>query len=515
LLKKNNWFLVLALFAFVSGKPVGAQDLVPLGSPDSVQDFAQSDTVFLPATTDDLGALPYRIQLTHSQDGFNSVAGLLSGQVGWGNDLGQGLAGLRVLSPGLLFEGVAYPLANRNILNWMPALGSMEFLNFPAQAWWGPEAAAGAIQFREPELGNSPVGQLTLWGGTGGFGDFFGKYSDSNLAITGDYRHSPDTDFSDTVQQTFAVQAKTQLLNDDEWNIHAGFLGAQNETGDNWYSWVGDLQWSDQNFQSIRLRPYFQTARAQNQQADEFGSRLDYDVDLAGALEGNWALGFSHLSSDEGKNEGYIQNTDLIDVLGDFTLNAAFRIDFSSVQNSNFSTLLGLQYNLGIITLLGDYATGLDPLSGFSIQQEDLGAKIHLETKDELDLLYNHQYNSQVVLNGGTVKFMKGFELLDGPVLEEASLDLEAQWLKSIFGQNFGDVSFEFNGRLFRSLRVRINARVIQDAPWVGTASLAYPVEPQLTLFITGQNLGNNPVSWPESDFQPGFNLMGGMTLGF
>ncbi len=514
----------MALFVFALANPAGAQDFAPFGSRDFAsvgdQDFVQSNTVFLPATTDDLGALPYRIQLVHSQDGFNTVAGLLSGQVGWGNDLGQGAAGLRVLPSGLLFEGVAYPLASRNILNWMPALGSMEFLNFPAQAWWGPEAAAGAIQFREPELGNSPAGQLTLWGGTGGFGDFSGKYSDSNLALTGDYRRAPDTDFVDTPQQTFALQAKAQLLNDDEWNLHGGFLGAQNETGDNWVSWVGDLQWSDQNFQSIRLRPYFQTAKAQSEQADEWGSRLDYDVNVAGAAEGNLALGLSHLSSTGSapfgnQNEGYIQNTDLIDVLGDFTLNLAFRIDFSSVQNSDFSSLMGLQYNWGIVTLVGDYADGLDPFSGLSIQQEDLGAKIHLDTEDELDLLYVHQYNSQVVLNGGTVKFLKGLEHFDGPVLEEASFDLEAQLLRTLFGQNLGDLSLGFNGRLFRSLQLRINARMIQDAPWYGTASLAYPVEPQLVLFVTGQNLGNNPVSWPESDFQPGFNLMGGMTFGF
>ncbi len=506
----------MVLWIFVLGKPAGAQSLAPAES----QDFAQSDTVFLPAGTDDLGSLPYRIQLAPSQDGFNSVAGLLSGQVGWGNDLGQGAAGLRALPPGLLFEGVAYPLANRNILNWMPALGSMELLNFPAEAWWGPSAAAGAIQVREPELGDHPAGQMTLWGGTGPFGDFSGKYSDSNLAVLGDYRHAPDSDFVNLTQQTFTLQAKAQLINDDEWDLHGGFLGAQNDTGDHWYSWVGDLRWSDQNFQSLRLRPYFQSAKAQNEQADEAGSRLDYDVNLAGAVEGNVALGLSRLYSNGGgpwgnQNQGYVQNTDLIDALGDFTLNLAFRLDFSSVQNSNFSSLMGVQYNLGIVTWLGDYAAGLDPLSGNSVQQEDLGAKINLETEDELDLLYVHQYNSQVVLNGGTVKFLKGFERLDGPVLEEASLDLEAQVLRTIFGQNLGDVSLGFTGRLFHSLRVRISARATQDAPWYGTASLAYPVEPRLVFFVTGQNLGNNPVSWPESDFQPGFNLMGGMTLGF
>jgi hypothetical protein len=514
-LKQNIFALVLAFSIFLSANPVEAQD------------FAQSDYVFLPATTDDLGALPYRIHLVQQADGLNSVQGLLSTQVGWTNDLGQGASGLGALPPGLLFEGIAYPLSNRDILNWIPAMGTMELLNFPAQAWWGPRASAGAVQFREPDLSGSRTGQYTAWGGTHGFGDFFGEYSDPDFSLSENYRHTPFTDFSDHNQQTFGLQAKVQLLNDDEWNLHGGFLGFQNWTGDNWYSWVGDFQWSDQNFQSIRLRPYFQTARAQNEQADEFGGHLDYDVNVAGIVEGNLAAGLSGLTSTGsvpagGQNEGYLQDTEMIDALGDFTVNLAFRLDFLKAQSSYFSSLMGLQYNVGIMTFLADYATGLDPQSldpsavgEISIQQEDLGAKIHLETKDELDLIYVHQFNGQAVLNGGIAKFLKGFEILDGPVLEDAGLEADAQWLRSVFGQNFGDVGIGLNGLLFRSVKAVINVRTIASGPWYGTASLSYQVNPHFAVLVTGQNLGNNPVSWPESDFEPGFNLMAGITLGF
>ena len=215
-----------------------------------------SSAVLFPSGEEDSIALPYAIQVLDRQEGLTSISGLLSTQVGWPDDLGRGREGFGVAAPGLLFEGIAYPLQSREIFNWMPALGPLELLNLPAQAWWGPESSSGAVQIREPRFSDQSSGQFTAWGGTGALGGLTGQYSDSALAIASNIRRSPWTDSSNVVQSALGLEAKIQFLTDDVWDLSSGFLGFQNGDGENWAAWVGDFQWSDQNFQTLRLRPF-------------------------------------------------------------------------------------------------------------------------------------------------------------------------------------------------------------------------------------------------------------------
>ena len=72
-------------------------------------------------------------------------------------------------------------------------------------------------------------------------------------------------------------------------------------------------------------------------------------------------------------NKGFIQTTEFIDVLGPINFDSAFRFDFSSVADTQFSALLGLQVVEGLFTFSGDYAKGVLEFPQEDLQQVDLG----------------------------------------------------------------------------------------------------------------------------------------------
>src|SRR6185369_1462979 len=92
------------------------------------------------------GDVPHEIQTAQEGDPFYSPQGFWASHSGWFNPAAGGQVGLRQNPLGLYFEEIAYPFASNQILSWMPMGGSWTFLDFPAQAWWGREAAPGALQ---------------------------------------------------------------------------------------------------------------------------------------------------------------------------------------------------------------------------------------------------------------------------------------------------------------------------------------------------------------------------------
>ncbi len=481
-----------------------------------------SAAVLFPSGEEDSIALPYALQVLDRQEGLSSISGLLSTQVGWPDDLGRGREGFGVSAPGLFFEGIAYPLQSREIFNWMPALGSLELLNFPAQAWWGPESSSGAVQIREPRFYDQSSAQFTGWGGTGALGGLTGYYSDSALAIASNIRRSPWTDSSNGVQSVLGLEAKIQFLTDDVWDLSSGLLGFQNGDGEDWAAWVGDFQWSDQNFQTLRLRPFFETAKSQSDSAEEAGAHLDYDFNLAGLFDANMAFGLSRLMPDGGApgalTSGFVQNSEWIDALGDFSVDLAFRLDFEGGEASRFSSLVGAQYTEGMATFVGDYAAGAGAASvttGLSTEQAELGVELHLETQGEADLIYVHETNSSEVLNGGRALWTRDLSFLDGFLLQNGILTARFLGLRDLAGRTFLDGSLELKGRLIHRLQAQLAARLATGGILFGTAGLDCPLDPHCDVFVRGQNLANIPFSWPETDFEPGLNLQGGVHLSF
>jgi len=467
--------------------------------------------ILFPSGPEDLGALPFsigRLEAGGFASGERTLAGLLSTQAGWPNSLGQGGVGLRSMAPALLFEGVAYPLASPGILAWAPALGSLEFLDFPAQAWWGPSAAAGAIGLRAIDWTGRPQGSLTLAGGSGNSADLSGAYSDLGLALSGNYRRAA----GDSPPSSLGLSGKAHFLSDDDFDLSSAFLGLRKDLGDYWGLWVGDFQWNDADFQRVRLRPYFQAAQGEGQDAREGGANLDYDLNLAGLAEANLAAGFSRQigsAAPGGRDAGFIQDTELIDALGDFSADLALRLDFPGQGRSFFSTALGVQYTEGKATFRADYAAS----AALPAEQVELGVSLKGDDPDGLDFSVLHESGAFGPFNGARLGAVKGLGFLDGELLEDAQIQARFQDLAELSGKNFTDLTASFRGRLFRRLEAQVGARLIQGGTLLGEARLACELNSHCSIFLDGENLGGNPVPWPEPQDAPGFHLMGGVTL--
>jgi len=473
----------------------------------------------LPGTTDYLADISHPIKIDDDSFGINTVSGILSTQVGWVNDLSQDVAGYLSGSPGVLFEGEAYPLAPSSVINWLPEIGETELLNFPAQAWWGPSASSGAIQLREPEISGDSKGDIQSWVGTNTLNGAFGQYSGPNLALNASYRHSIITNLNDA-SDSFSALGKIQIANSENLDIHAGFLTAQNSLNNNWYSFVGDLQWSPQDFQTIQLRPFIQTAKTGDQNTTEFGSDLNYHISFAGLAESNFGFGISQKNLAEvGETtkylSGFIENSELIDILGSFSADGAFRFDFAGNRPTLFSSLIGLQYTEEGFTVLGDYGDGFIAPNSIPVQKEDLGLRIHFEDNWRVTFTYIHEYNAMNVLNGVNGQIMWDGRSLSGRTFDNLHMSMEGQILKNLYDQDFVDFGFSISWRLFQSLEFRFVGRALGAQSFYSLAGISYLIFPKFKVFAVGENLGNDPISWPDSDLSSGFNFIGGANLEF
>ena len=234
------------------------------------------------------------------------------------------------------------------------------------------------------------------------------------------------------------------------------------------------------------------------------------------------ALGLSRLMPGGGAlsplTSGFVQNSEWIDALGDFSVDLAFRLDFEEGEASRFSSLVGAQYTEENATFVGDYASGAGAVSvttGLSTQQAELGVELHLDTLDEADLIYVHETNSAEVLNGGRALWAQDLSFLNGSLFQNGILTARFLGLRDLAGRTFLDGSLELKGRLFHRLQAQLAARLATGGILFGTAGLDCPLDPHCDVFVRGQNLANVSLSWPETDFEPGLNLQGGVHLSF
>ncbi|HET9870087.1 MAG TPA: hypothetical protein VFR02_06290 [bacterium] len=467
-----------------------------------------NDGFLTPGGSDDRGAVAEGARsFSLEEGGWNSLQGLLASQVGWAG------TGLRAIAPGLLFEGVAYPLDDGRILGWAPAWGRVELLDFPAQAWWGPSAAAGAVQWRAPAFTDDPRAGFTAGGGTGGFGEVEGDYSTTGLGLSAGYRRAPGSPFTAGPLDAGGLQASARIPGTGDWGLGGSFLAVGDGAGDDWIVGLGDLRWTDGNFQRLRLRPYAQSARSDGGEVREAGADLDYDLDLAGIAEANLAGGVSRREGPGARTAGFLQDSELLDALGDLTLDGAFRLDWTGDGSALFSTVLGAQMAVGDMLLRADEATAQDPADpGRPVEQAELGLRPRGDDKS-FDLAYRHLSTSQAVLNGVALGAGRDLDFLEGPVLGQASVGVQLQYLVDTAGTGRADFGAWADGFWFGALRTRVLARRTGDGPLFGSARVSCRLDPRSEVFLEGQNLGGLPQAWPEPDWRPGLDILGGVHL--
>ncbi|HUO56815.1 MAG TPA: hypothetical protein VMV05_01440, partial [bacterium] len=272
----------------------------------------------LPGTSLYAGDFPQETEIFESGPTYHTFGGWFAPQVDWGR------VGRLGNSPSLLFDGIPAPLSSIRALNWMPVGGSAQFFDFPAEAFWGRESAAGALQITPLGFQDRDRAIGSLWGGSGisGGGSFL--YQGSSFSVDGNLRHA--VPFGTDGTNTFDLLSRTRWVQSEDFTLEDSLLATQLFPEDYWYAVNTSLKLMSPNFQSVEIRPFYQTSRMSGQDYQEYGSLLNYHFSLAGLAESHIGAGYSRFQtydSGEWLKKGFIQTTDFGDILGPINLNVA------------------------------------------------------------------------------------------------------------------------------------------------------------------------------------------------
>lgn len=469
---------------------------------DPTLPFEQGQVVLLPATTAYLGDMPHFIDLVPADEPFHSLGGAQAPLVGWVDPIGQSSVGLRAVDPGFFFENIPYPLASSS-LNLLPAVGTAQILNFPAQAWLGPAAASGGVNLTAPEAVDNPQNHLSGWGGTGSTLGADDRFQSSILNAELDYRHGSPAVTGST--DTLNFISKENWFQTNGLELGSGFLGTQGLGNDHWYSSYLNVDLLSPNFQTLQFKPYFQSAQSGSQTVQDAGFFLNYLFNLAGLAETHFGCG---LDSENGTNilaanRGFIQSTSLIDVLGDIALDAAFRFDLSNVDNTTFSTVLGLQGRLDTWTFLGDYDKGVLPLIDLDVQQTDVGVRFQPDDNWNATAKYIYEQLGTVGYNGGDLRLQmnrfQGFWFV-----KTVEFDAEERILTGTGNLTQYDTGLTCSWSLFYQDHWWVTGRCVSNEPPLLEAGLNYAVSKEIKVFGAFENISGILMAVPDGDMPNG-----------
>jgi len=479
---------------------------------DFQRPFDQGRVIELPGTSEYQGDLQQEIEWESDFPRVHTLEGILNQEIGWvptstGTDSASAQA---------LFEGIPYPFPSSNLLTWVPAFRNFELLNFPASGWWGPSSAVGAVQIRLPDETNVSRSTFGGWGGSGGVWGGEGDYENPDFSMEGSFQHGSPNSFAST--DALNILFGSNLTTNDSLKIKTGFLGAEWFGGDNWYSWFGSLKWESANFQSLEFKPFVQSAELNGVTVQEVGSDLNYHFTMGGLVESQLGFGLSHDDFSVGAeslNKGYVQNLEIINVLDDFKLNMAFRMDFSSTMEGMFSTTLGSQYRLGDFSIIGSYSKSVEPLSLTDVIHGDLG--ILYQPTDSF--LAAFRVLTEMFENswwtGGRAKIEYDLSGNVLGLLRELKFRVENQFLESSSGGTLLDTAGRVEWSFDQPLTFWFEARGFSERNFYTDGGIDCLITRQTKIYASIVNIGNYPAFWPDSTTPEGRIAWLGIETGF
>jgi len=470
--------------------------------------------LLLPGMTGYIGDLPHSISMFEGIPANHTVSGSLATEVGWLNSAGSSQPGLRNFIPGIFFEGIAYPFSSTLILDSMPQAGKVGILDFPASAWWGPSAAAGAILIEPSSIIEKTKEGFSIWGSDGGPWGADDLFRNPSLSVEGNYQHGIQAGFGGT--ENFDILTKERWVQTDDAQFESDFLGTQSGSQVNWYAAFADLRLFSPNFQTLQVKPYFQSAQLGSLSTQDTGGFLNYLLNVAGLVQAHFGAGFDHedekmVTGPVQINKGFVQTTDFFDVLGPLTFDGALRVDFSSVADTQFSTLLGLQAVQGAFTFMGDYAKGVLTTPLEDVQQVDLGFSFQPTSEWEVGVKYLHLTMGGNSLDGA--RFELGLDH-DSPLLfliRGTKLQFAEQVLQNPDGSLLYDTSGKWVFSLLPRTRFTVRGRVLSGQAVFGEVGADYSATDHISLFASLANINNLPVSWPDVTTPTGRVLWAGI----
>ena len=328
-----------------------------------------------------------------------------------------------------------------------------------------------------------------------------GIYQNEILSANGNYQHEALA--NSNTADTFSTLSKINWIKSDSFKLESGFLGSQWLSNDSWYSFFTSIKLEGPNFQSIQIKPFFQSAQLGGKNVKEIGNHIQYQFNIAGLFEshliGGWSRDYFDSSPGSGDlNKEFVQNTETFDALGFISGDLAFRWDFSNDSETIFSTLLGLQGSLGDWLLLGDYAKGTNAILLGDVQQADFGVRYQPDDIWSFSCKYMHEQIGTALLNGGRIKFQAGHDSPLLMVFKKTRLELTEQSLQEQGGTWKNDVGGKLQFSLFQQDNFWFQGRGVSNQPFYTEIGANYSIDDHLKVFISAANLDNLPVSWPD-----------------
>ncbi len=480
-------------------------------STDATLPFGQGGVVDLPATSAYLGDLPHSISLVTNDFQSNTMGAIQVPLVGWTDPLGQPSFGIHTTAPGVVFEGISYPLASASSLNILPFSGTAEIFNFPAAAWWGSKASNGAIELVAPTVQDKPIDSFSIAGGTQGVFSDDDQFKNTFLGMDFNYRHGNSQGLGQT--DNFNFISRENWLKTDALSLGSGFLGTQGSAGDYWYSTYMTFDLMSPNFQTLQLKPYFQTAQAGAHAIQEVGGILNYIFNLAGLTESHLGIGFNSNSSSGAGLTGsnaFLQSTNLVDVLSDLNMDFAFRWDFSSVANTTFSTLIGLQGRIDSFVLLGDYDKDVMPISLQDVQQSDLGFRFQPNDSWNATLKYVYEQVATTAYNGARFQLQtNNYDVLR--LMRNLQVDFEEQALVDQNSSVFCDSGLTIKLSFTSVDQWWMTARCLSGESVFIESGLSLTLDKELKVYGSVENIAGIGISVPNFDQPVGTVISGGL----
>jgi hypothetical protein len=442
-----------------------------------------------------------------------SMAGITRFSLGWTDQSIESIPRPFSLAPAVYYEGLAFPLNSSLLSSWLPITQGVLLANAPTQSLLGPAQGQKAILLDEPLFEEN---KRTL-------SAYSGSWKESKIQLT---THQQAFSFDGFLQHgdggemgpvdSWAVNGGMNWGGNGPVHGEGGVLAAQWMGRGDWFAGFTKVKFDLADFQELVWKPYFQKADQDGVSVQNFGNELYYHLNVAGLVESQLAGGWNRLESNRGtflnpQNRGFVQNADLVDVLGIANLLFAFREDFSDQIDpvTNFS--IGLKGKLTDEWILnGDLQTAAWQ-AGMGDRTADLGFENLLDPKLSLDYGYVHQQIGPLVWDGFTIKARWKNGVL--PLLYGRPISLEVG-TEGLWDQ-LGDPLWDWSGKLLWEFIPGwggwVGGRKTADQPWWTEIGVNIPWAEHLRSIIWVSNL--NGLSPGSNDLyeSPGLGVHAGL----